>query len=76
MVLEENLVKIKSVIFYHKIKRFKLKKIPDPEKYVVDVSVLDNSPSTLDKARIIPKWSTHNVRGVTDVSKNILGTKQ
>lgn len=65
----------KCDITSHKIKRFKLKKIPNPEKYVVDVSVLDNSTLDLDKARIIPQWSTHNVRGVTDVSKNVLGTR-
>ena len=58
----------------HKVKRFKFKKIPNPEKYVVDVSVLDNATLDLDKARITPEWSTSNVRGPTDVSKSILGT--
>lgn len=58
----------------HKIKRFKLKKVPNPEKYVVDVSVLDNATLDLDKAKIIPQWSTSNVRGPTDVSKSVLGT--
>ena len=37
-----------------KIKRFKLKKIPNPEKYAVDVSVLENATLDLDSARIIP----------------------
>ena len=65
----------KCDITNHKIKTFKLKKVPNPEKYVVDVSVLDNATLDLDKARIIPKWSTSNNRGVTDVSKNILGVR-
>ena len=66
----------KCDITSHKIKRFKFKKVPNPEKYTIDVSVLDNATLDLDKARIIPQWSTHNERGVTDVSKSILGTRK
>ncbi len=36
----------KCDITSHKIKRFKFKKVPNPEKYTIDVSVLDNA--TLD----------------------------
>ena len=43
---------------------------------IVDVSVLENATLDLDKARVIPQWTTRNVRGVTDVSKNILGTNK
>lgn len=60
----------------HKIKRIKMKKVPNPEDYIVDVSVLDNATLDLDKARIIPKWTTSNVRGITNVSRNILGTNK
>ena len=63
----------KCDITSHKIKRFRFKKIPNPEKYTIDVSVLENATLDLDKARIIPQWSTHNQRGVTDVSKSIWG---
>ena len=58
-----------------KIKRFKLKKIPNPEKYAVDVSVLENATLDLENARIIPQWTTSNKIGITDVSGNIIGAR-
>ena len=58
-----------------KIKRFKLKKIPNPEKYAVDVSVLENATLDLDSARIIPQW-TSNKLGITNVSGNVIGVRK
>lgn len=59
-----------------KIKRFKFKKIPNPEKYTVDVSVLENATLDLDNARVIPQWTTSNKIGITDVSGNVIGVRK
>lgn len=59
-----------------KIKRFRFKKDPNPEKYSVDLSVLENATLDLENARVIPQWTTSNKLGVTNVSKDILGIKK